>query len=150
MGDRKVVVKKVAAYPIATQLVIESSGSVIPGQIVRLTQSGFLVEVDDLSVKLGKEYEVRFKLPASDRRLAEKVKVVKTYDRYNQGGLTLSQSAKQSTEGGKESPVDVSVSASQSKIKRLAEMHFLRISLEEKKWIRDFIMSIHQAPEKPR
>ena len=133
MADSKVVIKKVAAYPIASKLVSVSSGNEIVGQIVRLTQSGFIIEVENLAVKVGKEYEVQFQIPASDRLITEKVKVVKVYDRYKQ-----------------QAELKLSVEKNQAKLYRLAEMHFLSIGTEEKKWIRDFILHIRQAPDKPR
>lgn len=124
MSKQDVKVKKVSPYPIEAELVGTTENR--KGLIVKLTPNGFLIEVDSVSVRLGLEFKVKFTIPLTDRHIEELVKVVKVYDRQRP-------------------PVE---GEAKPQVYRLAEMHFLAISLAERKWIREFMIAISQAPER--
>lgn len=74
-------VKKVAAYPIEVFIVKSESTAAVVGQIVRLTDLGFLVKVDiNQFYKVGESYQVVFVLPVVGVEVAANTRVVKTYD----------------------------------------------------------------------
>ncbi|RME15712.1 MAG: hypothetical protein D6797_06040 [Bdellovibrio sp.] len=118
------MIKKVPAYPIEGVFTGEGLGGPLVGQIIKLTQRGLFANFSSLSVKSGKEYTVSFSLPVLKYSFNEKVKVMKVYDRFE----VLPQGRK---------------------VIRLAEMHFISMTPEGRKKIREFILQIRQEPEKP-
>ena len=82
MSAAKVIVKKVAAYPIPVQL--QDRNGVTPGNIVKLTQVGALVETVR-NLPLGSNYTLTFALPLLEHSVSCSGIVVKGYTRF--GGL---------------------------------------------------------------
>jgi hypothetical protein len=74
-------VKKVAAYPIEVSILKSEGPGTLKGQIVKLTDIGFLMKVDAAQFyKVGESYQVLFALPLDSENIKVEVKVIKTYD----------------------------------------------------------------------
>ena len=113
--SEKVIIHKVKPYPIESTL--EQEGKKIPGQILKLTLKGFIMDMKRSVVQVGKEYEIIFELPVLREYIRSKCKVIKTYD--------------QSTEA--------------EGTQRRAEMHFLGLDEEYHGRIKKFLVSIGQT-----
>lgn len=77
--ESRVQVVRVQAYPIDGALVKVEGQPAIPIQIVRLTEVGFLAKLFGY-MKVGDTYNVSFKIPVLETRIAESVRVIKTYE----------------------------------------------------------------------
>lgn len=117
MAEDEVVVKKIRPYPFSAQF--KKEGHNFTGNVLKVVMHGFLVELGSVVVKVGDHYEVQFEFPGLREFVHAKVKVIKTYDRYQ--------------------PAD-SVRAA-----RLAEYHFLNPNEELKKKIKQFLKVIKQT-----
>jgi hypothetical protein len=76
-----VVVKKVPAYPIAAQLKMNTA--VGKAGLVKLTQLGFLAEVDITNLIPGDKCDIEFTIPVLGHHIAEPIVVIKQYTRMN-------------------------------------------------------------------
>lgn len=147
MADQKVVVKKVSPYPIPAQ--VTAGGQPIQGNIVKLTHVGYLMSLSSLALQLGQEYEVNFKIPASDNHILARTKVIKTYDRkFSAGSPPAGESsgedgAAPSGESGESFTAQERLKMLQTE--RLVEMHFLSLTEDQKQLIRDFVVRIGQS-----
>lgn len=115
------VVKKVSPYPIPLQLNLVEGQPPFKGNIVKLTDFGFLMQCDQKHYyRVTEVYVVQFLIPVFDRAIKAKAKVVKTYD-------TLK------TEGGKDLSKILTV-----------EMHFVDLTASQKESIHQFTAKIGQ------
>ena len=77
------IIKKVQAYPIPVQITKDG----LPpnrAKIFKLTDVGFLVKVIGQKIfKVGDDYNVEFDVPTTDKTIKQPVKIVKTYDNYD-------------------------------------------------------------------
>jgi hypothetical protein len=74
-------VRKVAPYPFAVQITRGEGQPFMMGQIVKMTEIGFLMKVDgNQYYKVGEVYTVYFELPATRDDVSSAAKVIKTYD----------------------------------------------------------------------
>lgn len=81
--DKKVVVKKVKAFPIAAQLKLGATA--IKASIVRLNTRGLLAEVAVSDLVPGEKCEIAFEIPVFHFTINEPMVVVKQYSQW-QGG----------------------------------------------------------------
>lgn len=73
-------VKKVAPYPIETQITRQAGQAPIKAQILKLTEIGFMAQIDASQYcKVGDTYEVSFVLPALGETIQGAAKVIKIY-----------------------------------------------------------------------
>lgn len=126
----KVVVKKVKPYPIVAKF--EKEAKVFYGNIVKLTLTGFLIELNDHFVSVAELYACSFHFPVIEAGVCEPVKVVKTYDQFRP-------------------PTHPAVavdgqSSSDSVAVRVAELHFEKLQLESRDKIKKFLIAIGQIP----
>jgi hypothetical protein len=117
-GKQPVEVKKVKPYPIAAKVFKADTPAPIEGQILRVTQLGFQMEVTQLAFSVGNTYKAEFSLPLSQHVISENVKIVRTMDRFIDGKATVKG--------------------------YLVEMHFLNISPMTAKAIKEFEIAINQ------
>ena len=84
MADPKdgapVEIKKVAPYPIAIDLFKEDAPTPFKGQIVKMTEIGFLMKVEQNVFKVGGTYDILFELPVVKSEIHGQARVIKTYD----------------------------------------------------------------------
>lgn len=74
-------VKRVSPYPINTQIFKAEGQPPTKGQIVKLTERGFLMKVDaGHFFKVAENYRAEFELPADHHTVKSQTVVVKTYD----------------------------------------------------------------------
>jgi hypothetical protein len=78
-GKPNVVKVKVKAYPIAARLTIGAAPAPIPGQILKLTPHGFLVEALVPAMKTGEKFTIAFELPVLHKMITDHCVVVKMY-----------------------------------------------------------------------
>ena len=116
--DEKIIVKKVKPYPFTAQFA--KDGQAFAGRVMKLVTHGFMVDLGTTVIKVGDVYQVQFLLPTSRAPVMSLVKVIKTYDRYQ----------------NPESP---------TKAMRLAEFHFITPGEDLKKIIKDFLKAIKQV-----
>ncbi len=113
-------VKKVRPYPIPAT--ISGGEKPLSGNLIKLTQMGFLIEVGANFMKVGEKYQVAFDIPMANWNVHEGVVVVKS---YNQFGGAVGAAA-----GGS--------------LVRVLEMHFRSLSSASKEHIVDFLTKIKQ------
>lgn len=80
MSAVKVQKVKVSPYPIAAT--IFGTTAPIKGNIVKVTMTGFLVEVPVNPFVAAEKYEVQFVLPVIGVDFKESVVVIKSYDKF--------------------------------------------------------------------
>lgn len=80
-GSDDAIVRKVAPYPFGIQITKAEGQPFQKGQVVKMTELGFLMKVDGKQFyKVGDSYQVRFELPAIHQSVSAAVRVIKTYD----------------------------------------------------------------------
>jgi hypothetical protein len=79
LAKGKATVVKVKAFPIAAKLTIGASPESIPGQILKLTAHGFLVEASVTAMKTGEKFTITFELPVLHEAVTAPCVVVKIY-----------------------------------------------------------------------
>ncbi len=112
------VVSKIKAYPIPVKVWLSETMLPVLGDILRVTKVGFQMEVPDVLFKIGDQYNVEFTLPYFNKTITEKIKIIKTMDRYKDAKATMKG--------------------------YLVEMHFLSINKEHERAISDFERAIRQ------
>ena len=110
----KVIVQKVKPYPFPATL--EQESKKIPGDILKLTLKGFIMDMKRSLVMVGQEYLVIFEVPVLREYIRCKCKVMKTYDQSIEGAGT----------------------------QRRAEMHFLGLDEEYQGRVKKFLSAIGQ------
>lgn len=129
----EVEVKKVKPYPIKCRF--EGSGEVFYGNIVKLGLHGFLVELNEVVVRVQQKFLAEFETTVLGDLISGTVIVVKTYDKYK--NTTNTPFDKQ----GKPIPVeDGSVAV------RIAEFHFKSLVGQQREKIKQFLVAIGQVP----
>ena len=74
-------VKIVPAYPIHVEIVQAEGTPPLTGQILKLTEIGFLMRVNTSHFyKVGESYTIQFEIPVVGFPVATVVRVIKTYD----------------------------------------------------------------------
>lgn len=105
-----------SVYPIATSLLTPASPTPIKGEILKLTNLGFLVQVvTPQNWQTGDRAQVQFQLPGVARDYDEPVKVIKAYLKWAQ------------SEGAEKVKVQI------------FEMHFLSLAASKKLVIDQFV-----------
>jgi hypothetical protein len=114
-------VKHVAPYPIAIRIMKAEGQPPLLGNIVKITEFGFLMKVDGSQLyKVGDECKVSFELPAIHQVITTDTKVMKTYDGYE-------------------------ISGTKSKVKiNTIEMHFKTLSGEHRKHLENYLVQSGQ------
>lgn len=115
-----VTAKRTRPYPILTKVIKAETIPPIEGQILRVTTLGFQVEMAQIGFSVGDFFTVEFTLPFSHHTIVEKVRVVRTMDRFKDEKATIKG--------------------------YLVEMHFLHLSSLNARFIGDFTSSINQKP----
>ena len=136
MAGGKVQVKKVKAFPFPATIKLGTTN--LPGQVVKLTVQGFLVEFTLKTIKPGDKFEVYFELPVSKHSVNEPCVVVKLYNQWAVGSAP-----EQSAEGaGKEPKVAAQTSAptvAPAKVAQLVECHFINLNSSSRERIQSFL-----------
>lgn len=120
--QKKTVVKKIKPYPISVQIFKTDGTTPMEGQILRLTEIGFQMEVNQLAYRIGEIYKVVFTLPLLGHIITINVKTIKTMDSFKDVKLNLKN--------------------------YLIEMHFINLSSEQAKYIDQFEIEIKQKVRK--
>lgn len=127
-------VKKVKAYPIPVSFQIGTTP--VTGNIVKLTQQGFLAEVGLATLQPGEKFDCKFELPVLHRIVTSGGVMVKLYNHW----------AGKSTEAGAESggptPAPSPGTTANPKVMRLIEYHFQNLSSENKSSIQMFLKAL--------
>ncbi|PIS11692.1 MAG: hypothetical protein COT73_02645 [Bdellovibrio sp. CG10_big_fil_rev_8_21_14_0_10_47_8] len=114
-------VKKVAPYPFSVVITDKNGGAPLRGQVVKLTDFGFLMKVEALHFyQVGQNYHVEFSIPVMHMDVLADVKVMKTYDAFE--AVSKVEKAKLYT----------------------VEMHFLNLPTDKKQGILQFLQKIGQ------
>jgi hypothetical protein len=106
-----VQVKKIPAYPIPAALVLANGPA--QGKILKLTQTGFLIELATQFLQAGDKIEVTFETPVQHKTVKESCVVIKLYNQH-----------RGSKEGG---------------VQHIAEIHFKPLTHEGKTAITNFL-----------
>jgi hypothetical protein len=142
----EVRIKKVSAYPFAVQIKLETSASV--GQIVKLTQSGFLAEISISTLQPGEKFECTFELPVSHAVITEPCVLIKLYNQWGAGGKTSATVTEAQAPAQPPPVVSAGVStpaAAGLSIQRLAEVHFVNLKQDNWKKITTFLSSLNKG-----
>lgn len=118
-----VQVKKVKPYPF--EINIYKNGKVIPGKVLKLTMVGLMADMKHEVLKVGDIWPADFTLPVVGHRIEVELRVIKTFDRFAAGP-------------GR--------SADSSVAERIVELHFNKISDEQKRAVNRFLVTIKQGP----
>lgn len=79
------VIKRISPYPFSVDLLKVEGQPALKGQIVKLTDVGFLMKVDTLNFyRISEKYQLSFILPVMEVPVRSQGKVVKTYDGLEQ------------------------------------------------------------------
>ena len=114
---------KVAPYPIAVSIVRVEGAPHLTGQILKLTEVGFLMKVDESQFYKVAEniQQLSFELPVLGFRIRAPGKVVKTYDAVE------------------------SMTKEGIKKMKTIEVHFMNLSDENRRNIHSFLVKIGQT-----
>ena len=115
-GDSNVKTQKIAPYPFPITLQID--GKFISEKVLKLGQSGAIIEAKGLIYSVGMNFPVSFEIPVFKTQLSLSAKVVKTYDR---------------------------ALVKEKAVQRLAELLFLNLTSEQAKQIQKFLVKIGQV-----
>ncbi|MES2964946.1 MAG: hypothetical protein V4760_13730 [Bdellovibrionota bacterium] len=147
MAGGKVQIKKVKAYPFPATIKLGTTN--LPGQIVKLTVQGFLVEFNLKTIKPGDKFDVYFELPVSKHSVNESCVVVKL---YNQWALGTPTDAVPGSDGmGKEPKVAAqtpSPAVAPAKVAQLVECHFINVNSSSRERIQMFLNQIGRSGAK--
>jgi hypothetical protein len=111
------VVKKVKPYPFAGQLEIAAAKK--PISILVVTKEGLIAKLDAIFVHVGEHYKVHFELPVVGRSILTEARVMKTYDR--------------------------ALDKKGSKVERMAEFRFEKLSEDHRSYLSTFLTAIGQT-----
>jgi hypothetical protein len=78
-NDSKVKIVKVKPYPIDCLLKKSETAPPIKCDILKLETSGFIFKINNTYFKVGDEFICEFILPVMNKKVIEKIKIVKTY-----------------------------------------------------------------------
>ncbi|MBT4761884.1 MAG: hypothetical protein HOO06_09330 [Bdellovibrionaceae bacterium] len=71
--------EKVKPYPMKLNLV---GGKIIKGEILKLTEVGFLSDLKGEFVEVGDAYKADFTIPVFSKHITIDIIIIKTYDHY--------------------------------------------------------------------
>lgn len=133
-AEENVIVKKVKAYPIAAKISVDATSA--EGRIVKLTEQGFLIEVQLPNCKPGDKAKIDFELPVLHHVIQETCILIKLYNQFieRQSPESLNQAAKASTAGGP------------ARYYQLAEFHFMSLSSANRTKILSFVRQAMGGP----
>lgn len=138
MAEKKVVVKKVKAFPIAAQLRVGQAA--MRTQILKLSSVGMIVDVGSATMMPGDRCEITFETPVFHKRLAEPVVVIKQYNQWHGRISEVGTADNKKTPASPEAAGDSkSTSPSGSVVTRLVELHFTALSSESRGKIVSFL-----------
>lgn len=147
MSGNKVQVKKVKAFPFPASVKIGTG--VLPGQVMKLTVQGFLVEFSLKTIKPGDKIEITFELPVLKHSITEACVVVKLYNQW-----ALSSSGADSASPAVP-PKDAKVAAqtpaagvAPAKVTQLVECHFLNLNSSSRERIQSFLNAVGRMSAK--
>jgi hypothetical protein len=148
LSGGKVQVKKVKAFPFPASVKIGTSA--LPGQIVKLTVQGFLVEFNLKTIKPGDKIEVAFELPVLKHSINEACVVVKLYNQWAVGSGPAEGAAPESA-----APKDAKVAAqtpgapvTPAKVVQLVECHFTNLNNSSRERIQSFLNAVGRMSAK--
>ncbi len=151
---KAVVVKKINAYPFAAQLVL-TNPQPIPGQVLKVTNDGALVDIGTALVKVGSLGIITFRFPTFQRDLQIQFKVLKSQDRAITTTTKISQesilaqkqpNAQNNAQNAAQAAPGAHASASPKvQITRILEVRFLLLSETYKSEINQFLAIIKQV-----
>lgn len=136
MSQHSVQIKKVKAYPIAVQF--KTATAVLPGQIVKLTQNGFLAEVGATSLQPGEKFECTFELPVMHHLVTEPVVMIKFYTQW---------AGKSQTPNPATSAPHAEVGATGHGVLHLIEAHFTSLGETNHLKITSFLQTIQKPSQ---
>lgn len=140
MNGGKVQVKKVRAYPFPATIKIGTGN--LPGQVVKVTVQGFLVEFNLKTIKPGDKFEVWFELPVLKHSVTEPCVVVKLYNQWSLGSGPSDVPAS----GGEPKAAAQTPTAAQgpapAKVSQLVECHFVSLTPPNRERITHFLNAI--------
>lgn len=126
-NERKVVVKKVPAFPIPAQLKIGAAN--IQAKILRLNTRGLMAEVPAANLEPGEKCEMSFEIPVLHLPINEPMVVVKQYSQWQGGAKTAPPSAP-------------AAAGSSPGVAHLVEVHFVSLSEKARENIVAFLKKI--------
>jgi hypothetical protein len=140
LSDGKVQVKKVRAYPIPATIKV-GTGSV-PGQVVKLTVQGFLVEFNLKTIKPGDKFEVWFEIPVLKHSVTEPCVVVKLYNQWALGGGPADAPPASTGEPKAAAQTPPATQVTPAKVAQLVECHFVSLTAPNRERITQFLNAI--------
>lgn len=115
-GDSNVKTQKIAPYPFP--ITIQKDGKFISEKVLKLGQTGAIIEAEGFIYSVGMSFPVSFEIPVFKSQLSLTAKVVKTYDR---------------------------ALVKEKAVQRLAELLFLNPTSEQTMQIQKFLIKIGQV-----
>ena len=76
-ANNKTVKVKIIAFPMAAKMTV--GADTVEAQILKLTASGFLIEVPLTGLKTGGKFQVAFEIPITHQQVTEPCVIVKLY-----------------------------------------------------------------------
>jgi hypothetical protein len=115
-AQQPVVKKKIKPYPF--EGMIDYAGQKKPISVLFVNKEGLIANVTGVFVRVGEHYKLQFEVPVIARSVLTDARVMKTYDR--------------------------ALDAKGSKVERMAEFRFAKLSEDHKEYISTFIATIGQ------
>lgn len=115
-NDDQTIVKKVQPYPFP--ILLHKEGQPLNARVLKLAQKGAIIETGQVILVVGSEFQTSFEIPVHKVALTLPAKVMKTYDRALPNGKG---------------------------VEHLAEIHFLKISMDQIRSIHKFLVAIRQV-----
>ncbi|MEK7358563.1 MAG: hypothetical protein AAB250_19110 [Bdellovibrionota bacterium] len=137
MAGGKVQVKKIKAFPFPATIKIGTGN--LPGQIVKLTVQGFLVEFNLKTIKPGDKFDIWFEIPVMKHSVSEACVVVKLYNQWALPGAPDASNPGGEPKVAAQSPAPAVVPA---KVAQLVECHFISIDSRNRERITSFMNAI--------
>lgn len=76
-ANTKTIKVKIIAFPMAAKMTV--GADTVDGQILKLTPSGFLIEMPLQGLKTGEKFQVAFEIPITHHQVTEACVIVKLY-----------------------------------------------------------------------
>ncbi|MEK6556653.1 MAG: hypothetical protein AABZ31_15490 [Bdellovibrionota bacterium] len=104
---------------------------------MKITQNGFLFELDTINFRAGAVLMATIQLPDSDHIIAERVRSIKHYDRF----FRKPPKKKSKAESLDVTSAGVALS-DEDKPKKLVEFHFVQLSSENRMVLHRYLMQL--------
>lgn len=151
MADQPIKAKPVKAYPVLVSFKLASGTA--SGQILKLTQNGFLAETTANMLQPGDRFEVAFELPFLAHPVNEPAVVIKLYNQWggSQNAGVANASAGATPGGAVAAPAAGGGAAAAPTaaggviVVRLVEIHFQSLSHANKERITTFLNIVAKA-----